>query len=886
MKHQAKRAREIFLELLDLGPSDRSARMEELCGGDAALRGEVTELLDAHGDSVGFLEKPILPPGEASGDRPPALSPGDQVGPYHLREILGEGGMGVVFLAEQHAPLERRVALKVIKPGMDSRSVVARFETERQALALMKHPGIARVHDAGTTEGGYPYFVMEYVNGRPLLAYCDERRHSVRRRIEFFLEVCEAIRHAHQKGILHRDLKPTNLLVTEESGRPAVKVIDFGVAKAMSGTLDEEDPLTLLGTVVGTPEYMSPEQADAAESAIDTRSDTYSLGVVLFELLTGTLPIPLRESAQEGISAMRRRIAEEVPETASRRVIASDDRAEQHAGRRGVSAEALSAQLRGDLEWILGKALEKNPEDRYPSVSEFAADLRRHLDDEPVLAAPPTGIYRARKFVVRHRGTVLTSSIVLLALVVGLVVSLRALLRAWKAEDDFLLLSIELLIERGQLAAEELPFATPADGGELDRLAGELESMLVHLPALTEQLEELGERGTLDETGAWRFEENSDEWWHQNLSRCVERLEDLASDDPARSALVALRERRVFAADSLRTSTEAYPELWSDAIRSIGEHPAYDQLQLSPQIGLVPLEADGETGLWEFWHPLSGERPVRGADGAWEIAEETGLIFVLIPAGEFLMGAEPPELWEEEGVGNLDLLARAIEGPVHAVAIGKPFFLSRYEMTQGQWSRIDFINPSGARPGSLIVQEGVFDLRHPVESVSWRRTIGLLRRIGLTLPTEAQWEYAARAGAESAFLCGPDFHCLEEYANVNDQRLVRSDLAPALGSLAVPWDDGWPVHAPVGSFAPNDFGLHDVHGNVWEWVLDPFGEYRNPTDPEDGYRLNENPDESAVARGGSCLWSPAVARLSWRNFAGRGITHYEIGLRPARSIRE
>ena len=883
MDHETNRAREVFLALLDVEATARREKLAELCGDDAELRREVETLLTAHGDSAGFLEAPLLPRSSPAMDRGPALAPGDQIGPYRLREVLGEGGMGVVFLADQQEALSRQVALKVIKPGMDSRRVIARFEAERQALAMMEHPGIARVHDAGTTESGYPYFVMEYVDGQPLHEYCDRHRLSIARRIEFFLEVCEAIRHAHQRGVLHRDLKPTNLLVCEEGGVPCAKVIDFGVAKAMGGA-DDEERLTISGTVVGTPEYMSPEQADAAENAIDTRSDTYSLGVVLYELLTGVLPIPLHDTTREGISAVRKRIAEEIPETASRRALTADG-AQRRAENRGVSVDALASQLRGDLEWILRKALEKNPEDRYATVHEFAADLRRHLANEPVLAYPPTGAYRLRKFVARNRGPVLASGAVLLALVLGLVASLAALLRAWKAEEEFFLVAVEIRLDEAVRDAETLPAASPRDAEELQRVARELESLLGHLPQLRAQRDELRTRGETEDAEMWRFEDPNDQWWHQNLSRVVGRLEDLASEEAPRSALVRLHERCIGARDADRISIEEHAEEWREAIAAIAVHPAYEGLELSPQTGLVPLEPDPASELWEFWHPRSGERPRRGLDGMWEIEEGTGVVYVLIPAGEFLMGARPPREGEEPGIGNLDSWAQGSESPVHTVSIGRSYFLSKYEMTQGQWLRLDFVNPSQGReetsegPGRLV-----FGPRHPVESVSWARADRLLRRMGWTLPTEAQWEYAARAGVEGPYLCGPDPAGLEEFANVCDQSAMGTNLRLSFEKIAVPWNDGWGMHAPVGTFAANDFGLHDVQGNVWEWVLEPMGDYRNPVDPEDGRRILDMPHEMALARGGSCFWGPPEARLSWRNTTYRELGNQETGVRPARKI--
>ena len=327
----------------------------------------------------------------------------ETIGPYRLLQRVGEGGMGEVWLAEQTRPVHRQVALKVIKAGMDTAQVVARFEAERQALALMSHPAIAQVFDAGVTPQGRPFFAMEYVRGEPITAYCDRQRLSMAQRLHLFIEVCDGVQHAHQKGIIHRDLKPSNILVTVLDDRAVPKIIDFGVAKATTQHLTERTLYTELGVLIGTPEYMSPEQAEMTGLDIDTRTDVYALGVILYELLAGVLPFDSKSLREKGLDEIRRTIRDTDPPRPSTRITSLGARATGVAEIRGTNPARLASQLRGDLDWITMKALEKDRTRRYGSVSDLAADLRRHLDDVPVLASPPSTVYRVSKFVRRHR---------------------------------------------------------------------------------------------------------------------------------------------------------------------------------------------------------------------------------------------------------------------------------------------------------------------------------------------------------------------------------------------------------------------------------------------------------------------------------------------------
>ncbi|MFQ5680325.1 MAG: protein kinase [Gemmatimonadota bacterium] len=339
------------------------------------------------------------------------------IGRYKLLELIGEGGFGVVYMAEQEEPVRRRLALKIIKLGMDTRQVIARFEAERQALAMMEHPNIAKVLDAGATDSGRPYFVMELVRGLPITRYCDDYKLDTRERLELFIDVCNAVQHAHQKGIIHRDLKPNNVLVTRHDGQPVPKVIDFGVAKATHLRLTEKTMFTGYGQFIGTPAYMSPEQAELSGLDIDTRSDIYSLGVLLYELLTGTTPFDARNLLQVAFLAMQRILKEEEPPRPSTRLSTLGDTLQEMARHRGTEPATLTRLIQGDLDWIVMKALEKDRRRRYESASELAADIRRHFDDEPVIAGPPTATYRLRKLLARHRGPVAAAGAIVATIV-------------------------------------------------------------------------------------------------------------------------------------------------------------------------------------------------------------------------------------------------------------------------------------------------------------------------------------------------------------------------------------------------------------------------------------------------------------------------------------
>jgi serine/threonine protein kinase/tetratricopeptide (TPR) repeat protein len=427
-------AETIFYQAIELNDEARARFVRDACRDSPQVRCEVEQLLADYTLAQGFLEQPaaVVAP---TIDLPPVELPGTQIGPYKLLEQIGEGGMGIVYVASQKEPLRRKVALKIIKPGMDTREVVARFEAERQALAMMDHPNIAKVFDAGATDAGRPYFAMELVQGTPITEYCDRQQLSTRERLELFITLCHGVQHAHQKGVIHRDLKPSNLLIEVHDVRPVPKIIDFGIAKAMGQQLTEKTFHTGFEQMVGTPLYMSPEQAGQSCTDVDTRSDIYSLGVLLYELLTGSTPFEKDTLRTAGFDEMRRIIREVDPPRPSARVStlqAAD--LSTISERRHIEPRKLSQELRGELDWIVMKAMDKDRDRRYATVNDLAADVERYLRDEPVQACPPSVAYRFTKFARRNQFALVTSAMFALILIVGTGVSVWQAIRATNAE--------------------------------------------------------------------------------------------------------------------------------------------------------------------------------------------------------------------------------------------------------------------------------------------------------------------------------------------------------------------------------------------------------------------------------------------------------------------
>jgi len=481
-----KRLEHLFNTVINIpSGAEQSTFLEHACEGDVDLRSQVESLLKAHSAAGSFLEVAPVDPDATVDTQAPRAITGTMIGRYKILQELGEGGFGTVYMAEQEAPVRRQVALKVIKLGMDTKHVIARFEAERQALALMDHLNIARVLDAGATETGRPYFVMELVKGITITAYCSKHRLSFRERLELFLPICQAVQHAHQKGIIHRDLKPNNVLVTIQDGKPVPKVIDFGIAKATSQRLTDKTLFTEYRQLLGTPEYMSPDQAEASGMDVDTRTDIYSLGVLLYELLTFSTPLDSTTLRKATFEEIWRIIREVEPQKPSLRVLTlhsnQADSTDQSSA--PVDAAALSRSLRNDLDWIVMKALEKDRTRRYSTAKDLSDDIERYLNFEPVLAGPPSIAYRLRMFVRRHRLSVLAGSLVAAAIMIGLSLAAIGLVQANESRED---LKIERDVAREARAEAEAQRAlavasakeTQKQAANSEILGGFLEDML------------------------------------------------------------------------------------------------------------------------------------------------------------------------------------------------------------------------------------------------------------------------------------------------------------------------------------------------------------------------------------------------------------------------
>jgi serine/threonine protein kinase/tetratricopeptide (TPR) repeat protein len=495
MNATSGKAKEIFVAALKLAPDQWSGYLAKACAGDDELRSRVGDLLHANAEAGSFLEPPAAGP-VVTVEHLIREGPGTIIGPYKLLEQIGEGGFGLVFMAEQQQPVRRKVALKILKPGMDTRQVIARFEAERQALALMDHPNIARVLDAGETASGRPHFVMELVRGVAITDYCDQNRLNTRERLELFAHVCQAVQHAHHKGIIHRDIKPSNVMVTLHDDVPVVKVIDFGIAKALGQQLTDKTLVTGFLQMVGTPLYMSPEQAQLSGLDIDTRSDIYSLGVLLYELLTGTTPFDKERLQTAGYDEMRRIIREEESPRPSTRVSTMGQAVVTVSERRQSDPKRLSQLLRGELDWIVMKTLEKDRNRRYETANGLAADVQRYLSDEPVAACPPSAMYRMRKFVRRNRGplilgAVVTTALVLVAGGIGWLAGARALEQmeiAHQAANSLRDARTSLANNRPELANQKLAEAK----GQIVNYRAALVALAAEIDAFEAELDRFG----------------------------------------------------------------------------------------------------------------------------------------------------------------------------------------------------------------------------------------------------------------------------------------------------------------------------------------------------------------------------------------------------------
>ncbi len=845
---------DLFHRALGLPAPERDAFVRTYSGDtdatttvDSSVRAEVLALVEADAEETQTAFRSPLP-----ANRDLDLVP--HVPPFRIDRELGEGAMGRVYRAEQLEPVRRQVAIKVLKSTALTAVGRARFQAEHRALARLQHRCIARVLDGGHLEDGRPYLAMDLVDGLPMHRWLQSEMPTLATRLDLFDDLCDAVQHAHGKGIIHRDLKPSNVLVTAGDDGPEPRIIDFGIARF----LDRDDGDTMhtgADAAMGTAGYMSPEQAFDAGSA-DARSDVYALGVILYELLTDTLPRS-RASASETAAWHT------VPERPSR-------------VRPGTPL---------DLDWVTLRALAIEPDRRYGTVLELQADVARARRHEPVAARPPTWTYVTRRFLQRHRVGAAASAVGLVLLVTGLVVVLHLWNQANTNWQDFRrLVDDKRLVDLRQEAADELWPPWPEQIPAMRQWERRANALLARRDDLRSRAADLRARLTVATDPTRRDELD---YQREVMTRLIDGLEQLAAPAARPDNLAGIRARRAEAERIARLCGEG--DLWATALAAIADRaicPAYDGLVLPGlQMGLVPLGIDRASGLWEFWHPESGARPAVTLDEAGklrdvEIGPESGMVFVLVPAGDFVMGALERRD-EHSGEAPIDPGAAPMERFVHELRLAA-FFVSKFECTQGQWLRL-----TGERPSftSRATSRGDVDLSHPVEQVSWLTATQHLARRRLQLPTEAQWEYFARAGTRSIWACGNAIADLQGFANLCDRSSIGVNGNPIEPGL----DDGYPHTAPVGTFRPNAWGLFDVHGNVSEWCRDWLVSYLRPARPGDALRepiAEDDPPTLRMHRGGDFAERAHLSRVASRNALAPFRRMSRVGVRPVRAVFE
>jgi len=801
---------------------------------------------------------------------------GRVIGDFRIIRPIGTGGMGIVFEAEQ-VSLKRKVALKILSPQLGfSDKAVLKFKREAEAGGRQHHPGIAEIYTVGVQDGIH-YIAQELVEGgQNLFEYLDSLRSDgtqpsgyFRHAAKLIHDVADALEHAHASGVIHRDIKPSNIMITSD-GSP--KVTDFGLAR-----VEDAISLSRTGEQSGTPCYMSPEQAVGARSGLDKRTDVYSLGVTLYEMLT--LEVPFKGDSSFEIF---------------KKILQLDPK-EPHK---------TNPHVPRDLSVICLKALEKQPEHRYPSMKEFADDLNRFLQGDVIHAQPATLSMRTLKRVKRNP---IVSALICIALVslLGLVGYIlwaypqlkRAIAEKEEqrlvAEENYksvIRLSDKLRITELKTEANDLWPAYPENISSykewITRCENVTERFNIHHETLLNLREKALENNTEE---AWSFKDKETQWQHDYLSLLIKDIHSF--QDPENGLLRDMNDRLAFASTIQKISIDDQRKAWNRAIDSIAnpkECPRYNGLEIPPQIGLVPIGRDKDSGLWEFWCVQTGEKPERGADDRLLLTEQSGMVFVLLPGGTFNMGAVHPSEEHPEGSPNIDPQADPDEGPVHSVTL-KPFFLSKYEMTQGQWLRFAGNNPSNYKEGfdyaGLVVT-----LVHPIEYISWKETVKLLFCLGLRLPSESEWEYAARAGTSTPWWTGSKAETLQGAINSADL-FCKNNGGPEGWIYEDFLNDGNVIHAPVDSFRANGFGLHNMCGNVWEWcqdlhMVDGEGNSAGYSGaPDDGSAWIFEGRTKRIKRGGSSGFSSFMCRSSVRGYDDEsGFMEAELGCRPARSL--
>ncbi|MFH0946507.1 MAG: bifunctional serine/threonine-protein kinase/formylglycine-generating enzyme family protein [Planctomycetota bacterium] len=826
-------------------------------------------------------------------------------GASHCR-ILGEiarGGMGVI-LKGWDKELRRHLAIKVVKPRGDVKGrrpleehALCRLLEEAQVTGQLEHPGIVPVHELGLSEKGQVYFSMRLVEGDDLSAVFErigrgEAGWTRVRALGLLSKACDAVAFAHSRGVIHRDLKPENIMVGSFG---ETYVMDWGLARVLgreggedAGKGQGETPgtravstdgratsssgkstplLTEAGTVVGTPAYMPPEQAAGRLDDLGKTADVYSMGAILYHLLAGQAPYLDRSSHL-------------APHEIVREVLAGPP----------TPLAQLAADLPPELEAICDRAMARDRASRYPTMETLAEDLRAYMEQRVVQAYATGPFAELKKWFLRNRGlaaTILLAALSLVAVFSWAFVNVRAERNTALAEQRRVLQLADVR-RYADLMAEidglwpALPEKQAARRNWLKRA----DELLARKELHEQTLAGLRARGKRLKTGpenepAYDFGNDTEaRWWHETLRSLIGDLDALGADDPHGKTARSVRDRLEFAATIRERSIGFYRDEWDEAMASIADpelSPKYEGLTLTEQLGLVPLGQDPDSLLWEFWHVASGERPERDEEGRLVMTGLTGIVLVLLPGNRFFMGSQSQD---PAGV-NYDPHAVENEfgedGRPVAVTLA-PFFLSKYEMTQGQWERFTGENPSVWHKEHARLSGP----SHPIEQVSWVDSLRILDWLGLELPTEAKWEYGCRAETTTAWHTGQEPESLAEYANLADQTL-QAEFNFTYEMVLESFDDGFAAPAPVGALKPNAFGLYGMHGNVMEWCLDGYGPYDGSARAGDGARHLEG-TENHIMRGGSAFDRALNARSAGRRFAEQTLANDSLGLRPARAV--
>ena len=825
------RVRKLLEGAIGLPPADRGAYLREHLDAGPELD-EALDLIEQV-EGVGEFLGTSLPATKVA----ESVAQPERIGQYRILRPLGWGSMGVVYLAEQEAP-RRLVAVKLLRMDVAEPGAAGRFEREADVLAQLSHPGVARVLESGALDlgaGQQPFIAMEYIEGLPITVFAEQRKLSPEARVALVVRVAEAVAHTHARGVLHRDLKPENILVRED-GSPCV--LDFGVAQTLVG--DGRDlRMTATGAVVGTLAYMAPEQARGA--TVDARADLFALGAILYELLTGSVPFDVHGR---------------LPHEALR-IVADGE---------WVPPARLGVQLETDLRAVLAGALAAEPARRYANVEAFAEDLGRYLEGRPVRARPPAPWESFRRALARHPRSIVGSGLLLLALGAAVAFAFIAALDARRESGISALFTDRQLLTELNAAVERL-WPTSSDN---------IPSFNDWLASARKLVARTGEHrvvaaSLLGRGGADVEGRGSTDWIAAEGARFVEELEAFA----APGGSLAIVESRAKVLQTLHRSTiEALAAEWRAAARRVAADERFQGLMLLPQEGLIPLGPDPHSGLEEFHLFGSGAVYDRQHSGSTQggLGAEHGLVLVLIPGGMARIGVRDFDARRARGES-----VERHEGPVIVLELD-PFLISKFEMTQAQWVRLFQGNPSDWDIGSEV-KGAVVDGRNPVDSVTWDMSMRYLPRLALTLPTEAQWEWAARAGSDLLYLWSDDWESLEPYVNayLYASRTAQGD--------PIPWKDGYRVHAPVGSFLPNPFGLYDVLGNVWECCLDDYKVRYHQLQhrPGDGLVIAE-PDGDKSTRGAGFGIPLSQQRPAYRGMQLAWDSSPETGVRPARPL--